>query len=146
MGLSITFFTILVQLVSQSASFLSHWWSLGTNDLYCKTNTWFYEFQRHWKESNEWRVNTFIAEVSAIINLRPLVPVLTDPENPLILTLAMLFTQKTNTLLLQISFENSINRRYASRMETCSCSDQFVLFQKVHAVTTTTTKISLTLP
>ena len=41
-------------------------------------------------------LNTFMAEVCAIINSRPLVPVSTDPENPLILTPAMLLTQKTN--------------------------------------------------
>ncbi|XP_063408738.1 uncharacterized protein LOC134692218 [Mytilus trossulus] len=41
-------------------------------------------------------LNTFMAEVSAIINSRPLVPVSTDPENPLILTPAMLLTQKTD--------------------------------------------------
>ena len=40
-------------------------------------------------------LNTFMAEVSAIINSRPLVPVSTDPEAPLILTPAMLLTQKT---------------------------------------------------
>ncbi|VDI68332.1 Hypothetical predicted protein [Mytilus galloprovincialis] len=37
-----------------------------------------------------------MAEVSAIVNSRPLVPVSTDPENPLILTPAMLLTQKTD--------------------------------------------------
>lgn len=37
---------------------------------------------------------TFMAEVSAIVNARPLVPVSTDPELPLILTPAMLLTQK----------------------------------------------------
>ncbi|VDI13414.1 Hypothetical predicted protein [Mytilus galloprovincialis] len=41
-------------------------------------------------------LNTFMAEVSAIINSRPLVPVSTDPENPLIFTPAMLLTQKTD--------------------------------------------------
>lgn len=38
---------------------------------------------------------TFMAEVTAIINSRPLVPVSTDPDFPLILTPAMLLTQKT---------------------------------------------------
>ncbi|KAL0969291.1 hypothetical protein UPYG_G00225140 [Umbra pygmaea] len=37
---------------------------------------------------------TFMAEVTAIINARPLVPVSTDPDSPLILTPAMLLTQK----------------------------------------------------
>ncbi|XP_026139629.1 uncharacterized protein LOC113116023 [Carassius auratus] len=38
---------------------------------------------------------TLMAEVSAIINARPLVPVSSDPEVPLILTPAILLTQKT---------------------------------------------------
>ncbi|XP_068216787.1 uncharacterized protein [Palaemon carinicauda] len=41
-------------------------------------------------------LNTFLTEVSVIINSRPLVPVSTDPENPLILTPTMLLTQKTD--------------------------------------------------
>lgn len=38
---------------------------------------------------------TFMAEVSAIINNRPLIPVSTDPANPFILTPTTLLTQKT---------------------------------------------------
>nr|XP_055046841.1 uncharacterized protein LOC129432444 [Misgurnus anguillicaudatus] len=41
---------------------------------------------------------TFMAEVSAIVNARPLIPVSTDPNNPLILSPATLLTQKTGTL------------------------------------------------
>ncbi len=37
---------------------------------------------------------TLMAEVSAIINARPLIPVSTDPQSPFILTPAMLLTQK----------------------------------------------------
>ncbi|XP_056022123.1 uncharacterized protein LOC130055005 [Ostrea edulis] len=40
-------------------------------------------------------LNTFMAEVCTIINSRPLVPVTTDPDSPLILTPIMLLTQKT---------------------------------------------------
>lgn len=40
---------------------------------------------------------TLMAEVCAIINARPLLPVSTDPEDPLILTPSMLLTQKTGT-------------------------------------------------
>ena len=40
---------------------------------------------------------TFMAEVSAIVNARPLIPVSADPEAPLILTPSMLLTQKTGT-------------------------------------------------
>lgn len=40
---------------------------------------------------------TFMAEVTAIINSRPLIPVSSDPEAPLILTPAMLLTQKIGT-------------------------------------------------
>lgn len=38
---------------------------------------------------------TFMAEVTAIVNARPLVSISTDPEAPLVLTPAMLLTQKT---------------------------------------------------
>uniref|UniRef100_G3NZ93 DUF5641 domain-containing protein n=1 Tax=Gasterosteus aculeatus TaxID=69293 RepID=G3NZ93_GASAC len=41
---------------------------------------------------------TFMAEVTAIINGRPLVPVTTDSEDPFILTPAALLTQKVNVL------------------------------------------------
>ena len=41
-------------------------------------------------------VVTFLAEASAIINSRPLVPVSTDPEYPFILTPYTLLTQKTD--------------------------------------------------
>ncbi|XP_071995795.1 uncharacterized protein [Engystomops pustulosus] len=40
---------------------------------------------------------TFLAEVSAIINARPLVPVSSDPDSPIILTPATLLTQKIGT-------------------------------------------------
>ncbi len=46
---------------------------------------------------------TLMAEVSAIINARPLVPVSTDPYSPCILTPAMLLTQKPR---LPVPFEN----------------------------------------
>ncbi|XP_024260958.1 uncharacterized protein LOC112236593 [Oncorhynchus tshawytscha] len=39
---------------------------------------------------------TLLAEVAAIINARPLVPVSTDPDDPLILTPAALLTQKVS--------------------------------------------------
>lgn len=42
---------------------------------------------------------TFMAEVSAIINARPLVPVSADPNDPFILTPAVLLTQKANPLV-----------------------------------------------
>jgi hypothetical protein len=45
---------------------------------------------------------TFFAEVSAIINERPISPVSTDPENPFILTPATLLTQKTQASLALI--------------------------------------------
>ena len=41
---------------------------------------------------------TLMAEVTAIINSRPLIPVSSDPEAPLILTPSMLLTQKIGTL------------------------------------------------
>ncbi|XP_067273612.1 uncharacterized protein [Pseudorasbora parva] len=42
-------------------------------------------------------LSTFMAEVTAIINNRPLIPVSTDPADPFILTPATLLTQKTGT-------------------------------------------------
>ncbi|XP_030580177.1 uncharacterized protein LOC115776592 [Archocentrus centrarchus] len=41
-------------------------------------------------------LSTLMAEVMAIMNSRPLVPVSTDPDMPTVLTPAMLLTQKTN--------------------------------------------------
>lgn len=41
-------------------------------------------------------LTTFLAEASSIINSRPLVPVSTDPENPLVLSPSTLLTQKTS--------------------------------------------------
>ena len=40
---------------------------------------------------------TFMAEITAIINARPLVPVSSDPEHPFILTPSMLLTQRAGT-------------------------------------------------
>ena len=40
---------------------------------------------------------TFMAEVTAIVNARPLTSVSTDPDQPVILTPAMLLTQKVGT-------------------------------------------------
>ncbi|VDI28066.1 Hypothetical predicted protein [Mytilus galloprovincialis] len=54
-------------------------------------------------------LNTLMAEVSAIVNSRPLVPVSTDPENPLILTPAMLLTQKTDYIFTSDYLGNSTN-------------------------------------
>ncbi|XP_048868217.1 uncharacterized protein LOC125740722 isoform X1 [Brienomyrus brachyistius] len=45
-------------------------------------------------------LSTFMAEVTAIINNRPLIPVSTDPADPFILTPATLLTQKSGTDLL----------------------------------------------
>ncbi|KAL3973607.1 sorting nexin-4 [Sarotherodon galilaeus] len=44
---------------------------------------------------------TFMAEVMAIINARPLVPISTDPDSPAVLTPAMLLTQKMSAKHVQ---------------------------------------------
>ncbi|KAI4871708.1 hypothetical protein NFI96_005782 [Prochilodus magdalenae] len=44
-------------------------------------------------------LSTLMAEVTGIINSRPLTPILSDPDSPFLLTPAMLLTQKTCTLL-----------------------------------------------
>lgn len=41
-------------------------------------------------------LTTLLAEVTAIMNARPLIPVLSVPENPHILTASMLLTQKSD--------------------------------------------------
>lgn len=41
-------------------------------------------------------LSTLMAEVMAIMNARPLLPISTDPENPTVLTPAMILTQKMN--------------------------------------------------
>ncbi|XP_075706846.1 uncharacterized protein LOC142741353 [Rhinoderma darwinii] len=43
-------------------------------------------------------LTTFMAEVSAIINARPLIPISSDPDDPTVLTPATLLTQKTDTI------------------------------------------------
>ncbi|XP_036002193.1 uncharacterized protein LOC118565663 [Fundulus heteroclitus] len=43
-------------------------------------------------------LSTFMAEVTAIINGRPLVPISTDPDCPVVLTPAMLITQKVSAV------------------------------------------------
>lgn len=43
-------------------------------------------------------LTTFLAEVTAIINARPLIPLSSDPEHPLILSPALLLTQKTHAV------------------------------------------------
>lgn len=43
-------------------------------------------------------LSTFMAEVTAIMNARPIVPVSSDPDTPMVLTPAMLLTQKMNSL------------------------------------------------
>ncbi|XP_040289970.1 uncharacterized protein LOC121002590 [Bufo bufo] len=45
-------------------------------------------------------LSTFLSEVSAIINARPLVPVSSDPDAPMILTPATLLTQKVGTTVI----------------------------------------------
>ncbi|XP_039610033.1 uncharacterized protein LOC120529882 [Polypterus senegalus] len=48
-------------------------------------------------------LTTLMAEIIAIINARPLVPVSTDPEHPNVLTPSMLLTQKIGTPFLSQS-------------------------------------------
>ncbi|VDI72543.1 Hypothetical predicted protein [Mytilus galloprovincialis] len=91
-------------------------------------------------------LNTLMAEVSAIVNSRPLVPVSTDPENPLILTPAMLLTQKTDYIFhLRSILENSIKRDLCLaewRRVQALASVFWSRWRKgIPAVTTTTTKM-----
>ena len=48
----------------------------------------------HYKHLTHEVLSTFFAEVCAIVNSRPIVPVSTDPENPFVLSPAILLTQK----------------------------------------------------
>lgn len=48
-------------------------------------------------------LTTFLAEVTAIINARPLVPVSSDPEHPHILSPSILLTQKSRACIPPLS-------------------------------------------
>ncbi|KAL1259106.1 hypothetical protein QQF64_009683 [Cirrhinus molitorella] len=54
-------------------------------------------------------LTTLMAEVTAIMNAQPLIPVSSDPENPYILTLSMLLTQKTDSHFSPLSDINEGN-------------------------------------
>ena len=68
---------------------------------------------------------TFMAEVCAIINSRPIVPVSTDPDDPLILSLSLLLTQKVPNVEHSFS-EIDIRDAYRSNWKYVQLlSDQF---------------------
>ena len=56
---------------------------------------------------------TFMAEVCATVNARPLVPVFTDPENPQILSPAMLLTQE----MTEVVHLDNINEKDLYRVQ-----------------------------
>ena len=56
---------------------------------------------------------TFMAEVCAIVNARQLVPVSTDPENPQILSPAMLLPQK----MTEVVHLDNINEKDLYRVQ-----------------------------
>ncbi|CAJ0935791.1 unnamed protein product [Ranitomeya imitator] len=70
---------------------------MGKNDRHYSSDTGIYadalkSFKTHSRDLDH------LAEVSAIVNSRPLVPISTDPESSTILTLATLLTQKLGTV------------------------------------------------
>ena len=52
----------------------------------------------HAKQLTHEVLTTFFAEVCAIVNSRPIVPVSTDPENPFVLSPSILLTQKVQSV------------------------------------------------
>ena len=60
-------------------------------------------------------LSTFMAEVTAIMNSRPLVPVSTDPENPLVLSPSMLLTQKKPSQVLTSLTGMSVKDAYRAQ-------------------------------
>ena len=64
-------------------------------------------------------LTTLMAEVTAIMNSRPLVPVSSDPEAPAVLTPSMLLTQKADTLSAPIGdFDaNDLSNKHWKRVQ-----------------------------
>lgn len=71
-------------------------------------------------------LTTFIAEVSAIVNGRPIVPVSTDPESPQILSQSTLLTQKTDSIKQPYQEYGSLKDLYRSQWKCIQAlADQF---------------------
>lgn len=69
-------------------------------------------------------LSTFTAEVSAIMNARPLIPVSTDPESPLILTPSVLLTMKTGSVPpLPGNFEQGLLLKVEQWKKKCKKTD-----------------------
>lgn len=58
---------------------------------------------------------TLIAEISAIINVRPLIPISSDPSSPIPLSPAMLLTQKPGLHATPGNFTSKVEVRTASQ-------------------------------
>ena len=73
---------------------LSHGWCLGEDDWNREENIGCADVRIVKIVNPSHMMSSFMAEVSTIENARPLVPIITDPENPRILSPVMLITQK----------------------------------------------------
>ncbi|XP_033755669.1 uncharacterized protein LOC117338425 [Pecten maximus] len=70
-------------------------------------------------------LTTFMAEVSSIVNSRPLVPVSTDPDNPMVLSPMMLLTQKSGERGTYLT-EGTLKDMYKAQWRRVQClSDIF---------------------
>ena len=68
---------------------------------------------------------TFMAEVSSIVNNRPLVPVSTDPDNPFVLSPSMLLTHKTDTVMDSVGEIDTKDLLRAEWKRVVTLSDMF---------------------
>lgn len=83
----------------QLPTLLTHGWSVGEDDWDHQTDSRFHVVGLWISQLNlRCAHDFFLSEACSIINSRPLIPISTDPENPLILTPSTLLTQKSNVI------------------------------------------------
>lgn len=70
---------------------------MGVHDRYCKTNIGL-DVPSAERQLTHDVLTTFMADIAAIINARPLIPITTDPDDSFILMPAAHLTQKVNIL------------------------------------------------
>lgn len=73
-------------------------WNFNQNDRSCSAHFGWHVGQGAFPSHSHEVLVTLIAEVTAIMNARPIVPVSSDPDMPTVFTPAMLLTQKVDSV------------------------------------------------